>query len=71
MEHVNWGKTPESEARLQEVRNRYKYVCKHCGWSNVIYPFEKIDKKICKNCGNYVYTNKKSEFKDKLKGLIK
>lgn len=67
----NWGKTPEYEAKLQDIRNKYKYRCKYCGWDNVIYPFEKTDKKVCKNCGHYVYTNKRSEFKDKMKGLMK
>ena len=67
----NWGKTPEYEARLESIRRQYKYKCKHCSWLNVIYPFEKRDKKICKNCGYYVYISKEAEFKDKLKGVMK
>lgn len=64
------GKTPIEIARLDEVRKQYRYKCK-CGWYMTIYPFEKIERKICKNCGNYVYINKKSEFKNKLKDVIK
>lgn len=67
----NWGKTPESEARLEDIRRKYKYKCPRCGWFNIIYPFEKKDKKVCKNCGHYVYINKQAEFKDKLKGEMK
>lgn len=67
----NWGKIPKTEARLEEVRRKHKYKCIHCGWFNVIYPFEKRDKKVCKNCGRYVYINKQAEFKDKLKEVMK
>ena len=66
-----WGGTPIEEERLAEERRKYKHTCSHCGWSNLIYPFEKKDKKICKNCGHYVYINKQAEFKDKLKGVMK
>lgn len=66
-----WGKVPENETRLENIRRKYKYECKHCGWLNVIYPFEKKQKKICKNCGYYVYANDKLEFNDTLKEVMK
>lgn len=69
--HRNWGKAPIEEERLANERLKYKHKCSHCGWMNIIYPFEKLDKKICKNCGYYVYISKEAEFKDKLKGVMK
>lgn len=63
-------KSVEDEEKLEDMRRKYRHECK-CGWLTVIYPFEKTDKKICKNCGRYVYINKESEFKDKLKGAMK
>lgn len=71
MGRINWGRIPEDETRLENVRRQFKYKCECCGWFNVIYPFEKRDKKVCKNCGHYVYTSKQAEFKDKLKGVMK
>lgn len=67
----NWGRTPIFETRLENTRRKYKYKCSHCGWFNIIYPFEKKDKKICRNCGYYVYNSDKAKFKDKLKEVIK
>ena len=66
-----WGSTPEYEARLEDIRRKYKFKCKYCGWFNVIYPFEKKDKKVCKNCGHYVFNSPQSEFKHKLKEVMK
>lgn len=67
----NWGKVPCWETKLEIERKKYKYICSHCGWFNIIYPFEKKDKKICRNCGYYVYNSDKAKFKDKLKEVIK
>lgn len=71
MGKINWGQIPKEESRLEDVRRKYKYKCKHCGWLNVIYPFEKKVKKICKNCGHYVYISSQAEFEDKLKEVMK
>lgn len=65
------GKKLLDENKLWSMRRKYKYTCTYCGWDNIIYPFEKTEKKVCKNCGHYVYTTKKAEFKDKMKGMIK
>lgn len=43
------------------------YKCKY-GHSIAIPKF--INKKICTWCGNYVYKNKKEEFRDKLKNVM-
>ena len=67
----NWIKSKQDESRLEDIRRKYKFKCNRCGWFNVIYPFEKRDKKVCKNCGHYVYINKQAEFKDKLKEVMK
>ena len=56
--------------KLEKVRQQYRYKCA-CGWYTTIYPFEKNGKKICRNCGHYVYASKQEEFKDKLKGKMK
>lgn len=56
--------------KLEKVRQQYRYKC-DCGWYTTIYPFEKSGKKICRNCGHYVYADKQQEFKDKLKGKMK
>lgn len=51
--------------RMAEI-DKYKYYCK-CGNSAIIYPFEKRQKKLCDWCGNYIYANKREEFKDNLR----
>lgn len=57
---------PNNERKLLEEKSQYKYYCK-CSHYTHIYPFEKVNKKICTWCGNYIYANKKEEFKDKLR----
>lgn len=66
-----WHKKPDDADKLELVRQKYKYKCKHCGWFNIIYPFEKRVKKVCKNCGHYVYISSRAEFEDKLKEVMK
>ena len=48
----------------EEKTSNYKYYCK-CGHTVVIYPMENKVKKICSWCGNWVYIDKKVEFKEK------
>lgn len=55
--------------RVNEI-SKYKYYCK-CGHSVIIYPMEGRNKKICSWCGNWVYVNKKEEFKEKIGGMIR
>ena len=66
-----WKREFSDKDKLEMVRQKYKYKCSHCNWWNVIYPFEKRNKKICKNCGHWVYISKQAEFEDKLKGVMK
>lgn len=52
-----------------DMKQEFKRVCKHCGWTNVV--FNKYNRVLCKNCNNMVYLNEVDEFKNKMKGLIK
>lgn len=55
-----------------ETKNRYK--CR-CGYSVVIYPFEKRDSKICVNCGYKIYNDaekqKQYDFKVEMQKRLK
>ena len=55
--------TWEEFKRRSDSIQSITYACK-CGHRMVI-PAN-VDKLICKWCGNWVYRNKKDEFKDKL-----
>lgn len=59
----------ELAKKINEI-SKYKYYCKY-GHPVVIYPMESKKKKICSWCGNWVYSDKKVEFKEKLGGIIK
>lgn len=54
--------------KYASILKDYKTICK-CGHRMLI-PYH-IDKMICSWCGNYVYRNKRVEFKDKLKKEMK
>ena len=54
------------QKKMSEL-DKSKYHCK-CG-HRVIIPYW-IDRQLCDCCGNYVYKNKETEFKYKLKGAI-
>lgn len=45
-----------------------KKKCKHCGHTMLL---GNSEKKICNNCGYYVYRNSKLEFKDKMKQALR
>lgn len=62
---IDYNKKLERDTKL----NEFKRVCKHCGWVNLV--FNKYHRVLCKNCKNFVYYNKKDEFKYKLKGRLK
>ena len=44
-----------------------KVKCKHCGHS---FPIGNTERQICNYCGNWVYKNKKIEFKYELQKRI-
>lgn len=52
--------------KVLDAKNKYRFYCK-CGYYATIYPFEQYQKKLCAWCGNYIYSSKKEEFKDKLR----
>lgn len=43
---------------------QFRYKCPRCNLN--IYIPNSSDKKLCRNCGHYVYKDKKVEFKEKL-----
>ena len=63
-------KTPEEIDKLIRIASENRYKCS-CGYSVVIYPFEKKEKKLCKNCGHWIYVDKKTQFEETLKRYMK
>ena len=55
--------------RITEEYNKLKIQCKHCGHKMVLPVW--VDKRPCSWCGYYVYRNKKLEFKENMKKLMK
>lgn len=53
---------------FNEDRKYIEIICKRCGWKNHMYLG---DKKICINCGYYIFKDDKAEFKYKLKEVLK
>ena len=53
--------------RMTEEYNKVKYQCK-CGHKVVIPKW--WDKNVCKNCGRYVFKDKRKEFEYRLKEKI-
>jgi len=54
--------------RMSEEYDKVKYPCK-CGHRVVIPVWQ--DKQVCTWCGNYVFKDKKEEFKYRIKEKIK
>ena len=54
--------------KIENQRNEYKVKCS-CGTKTVIPPF--LKRLICRNCGHWVYRDKKKEFQDKLREKMK
>lgn len=54
--------------RMTEEYDKVKYRCK-CG-HRVIIPFQ-VEKTVCDWCGNYVFRDKKKEFKYRVKEKMK
>lgn len=53
---------------FNENRKYHEIICKRCGWKNHMYWGEK---KICRNCGYYIFKDDKAEFKYKLKEMLR
>lgn len=60
-------RTFQDELKLFNEMSKFKVKCK-C--SHVVFVFPNEEYKICKHCGRKVY-NKKTEFKNKMKELLK
>ena len=58
----------EEYERLSREYEKVRYKCK-CGHSVIIPAW--VDKQLCSWCGNYVYKDKKDEFKNKIKEMSK
>lgn len=59
-------KSYSEKLKRDEELNVYRVKCE-CGWYNNVY--NKNRKTICKNCGRYVFFDKKEEFKYRLKNI--
>lgn len=57
---MNFKEAKKFHSKMTE----YKIKCQHCGHGMVIPPH--LDKIICDWCGNYIFKNKKAEFKYRL-----
>lgn len=56
--------TTKEYKRMTDELDKVKYMCK-CGHRNIIPKWQ--DKTLCSWCNNYVFRNKKEEFKFRLK----
>ncbi len=68
MKHYERVMTIEEFDRYTEEYNKVKYTCK-CG-RRVVIPYWR-NKMLCSWCGNYVYRDKKDEFKERLENARK
>lgn len=62
---INWCDFNEDTKYFNEV-SKLKVKCK-CGHTQTLF----TDKAICDWCKNYIYRDKKQEFKDKMKQLMR
>lgn len=51
-----------------EEKRYIDVICKKCGWKNHLYWG---DKRICRNCGYYIFKDDKSEFIYRLKEKLR
>lgn len=54
--------------RMTDEYDKVKYICK-CGHRVVIPKW--VDKQLCDWCGRYVFKDKRSEFKYRIREIIK
>lgn len=52
------------QQKLEEERAKFKVKCKHCGHIMVL---TFADRTICNHCGFYIYKDKQTEFRYKMK----
>lgn len=61
-------KKDDAFSKLADEKRKFRVICK-CGWYNYIYPPQN-GRKICINCGNWVYETPQIEFEYKMKELM-
>lgn len=59
--------TFEKDTKLFKVFSKLRRYCKHCGHSIVFFQNSRRDKVVCQYCGNYIYKDDLTEFKEKIK----
>ena len=59
----------EGEIRYCEEIKNIRKKCKHCGWLTTIWRINE-GKRICKNCGKWVFVDDKEEFKYRTKEMM-
>ena len=64
----NYKKSKED--LINEAKYKMKKVCPHCGRKMHFYAFEKKGKQLCDWCGRYIFKDKETEFKYRLKEKI-
>lgn len=64
LRYTTTGRKKTKAELADAIYAQFRYRCPHCG-RNVYIP-NKEDKKLCKNCGYYVWRDKKVEFKERL-----
>ena len=68
MKYTTTGRR-KTKAELQDAYYaQFRYKCPHCGTNVYI---GKEDKRLCRTCHNYVWKDKKVEFKERLENARK
>ena len=66
--HTDSGRRKTKDEMISSYYRQYMYRCR-CSHTQLI-P-NQIDRVICNHCGNWIYRDKRVEFKDKIKSLLK
>jgi len=66
--HTDSGRKREKDEMVASYYSEFMYRCE-CSHTQLI-P-NQIDKVICTHCGKWIYRDKKLEFKDRMKNLLK
>ena len=66
--HTDSGRRKTKDEMISSYYRQYMYRCR-CSHTQLI-P-NQIDRVICSHCGNWIYKDKRVEFKDKIKSLLK
>lgn len=61
----------KKESILAGEKRKMKIECPHCRHLINFYAFEHVDKKLCSYCNIYVFKDRETEFKYRLKEKMK